>query len=115
MSDRIDVEALSELREIMEDDFGMLLDQYISVSHELIDEMDGYLLRDDREALSRNAHSLKGSSMNLGAKALAQRCAVLEEQAKETCSSDRLEALIRGIAEEYQGTVVDLEVLRNQG
>lgn len=115
MSHRIDIEALSELREIMEDDFGMLLDQYISVSHELIDEMDEDLQRDDREALSRNAHSLKGSSMNLGAKALAQRCGVLEEQAKETCSADSLEALIRSIAEEYEGTVVDLEALRNQG
>ncbi len=113
MSHRIDVGALGELREIMEDDFGLLLDQYISVSHDLIVEMDADLLRDDRVALSRNAHSLKGSSMNLGAKVLAERCAVLEEQAKERCSDDSLDALIRAIAEEYKGTVADLEMLRN--
>ena len=112
MNHRIDLEALSELRDIMEDDFGKLLDQYISVSHELIIEMDADLLRDDREALSRNAHSLKGSSLNLGARSVARRCAVLEEQAKETCSPDSLAALVRGIAEEYQGTVVDLKALR---
>ena len=114
MTHNVDVERLNELREIMEGDFGMLLDHYISVSLELIDEMDADLSRDDREALSRNAHSLKGSSMNLGATALARRCAVLEEQAKEACSIDSLEALIRGIAEQHQGTVTDLQVLRNQ-
>ena len=98
----------------MEGEFLLLLDQYIAVSFELIEEMDANLLRDDREALSRNAHSLKGSSMNLGAKALAQRCAVLELQAKEACTADSLEALILGVAEEYQVTVADLEILRDQ-
>ena len=114
MTHRIDVEALNELREIMKDDFDMLLDHYVSVSLELIDEMGTDLSRGDREALSRTAHSLKGSSLNLGAKALAQRCAVLEQQARETRSADSLEALIRCIAEEYQGTVTDLQALRKQ-
>ncbi len=53
MSLRIDVEALGELREIMEDDFGVLLDQYISVSQDLIVEMDADLLRDDKNKPKR--------------------------------------------------------------
>ena len=52
--------------------------------------------------------------MNLGANALAERCRVLEERAKESCASDDLEELIRRIADEYRDTATDLKTLLDQ-
>ncbi len=80
MSDiHVDRKVLSDLQEIMESNYVSLLETFLEDSEGRIRQ-----LREARSAeeLGRVAHSLKGSSSNMGALGLAELCRQLEERVK---------------------------------
>ena len=56
-----------------------LVDTYIEDGRSQVEGLRAALDRGDTEALVRAAHSLKSSSLNVGALALGDRCRALEE------------------------------------
>lgn len=79
----LDLEALSTLKEIMEDDFGLLIDTFINDSSERLATLAQEIERGDSDAVRRSAHSFKGSSSNIGALRLAELCLIIESQGNE--------------------------------
>jgi CheY-like chemotaxis protein/HPt (histidine-containing phosphotransfer) domain-containing protein len=67
-----DIRMLSELLDILE-----------SQSEALINEIVTGLERDEQDTVKRAAHTLKGSALNLGAKALADVCQKMERAAED--------------------------------
>jgi HPt (histidine-containing phosphotransfer) domain-containing protein len=76
----LDRDVLSTLREVMEDEYPMLLDTFLADSEKRL-----LLLRkaEDPVMLMDAAHSFKGSSSNMGATRLTELCSELEQRAKQ--------------------------------
>jgi histidine phosphotransfer protein HptB len=83
MPERLDQELLRELQLLMEEDFGSLLEAYLKDSEQRFYEATEAWEAGDFDRLSRSAHSLKGSSSNIGAVALATLCGDLESLARD--------------------------------
>lgn len=79
----LDNEALAELREVMEDEFDVLIRTYLSDSCERIDVLRSSLSERDAEAFTKSAHSFKGSCINIGAPRLGLLCSDAELAGKE--------------------------------
>jgi HPt (histidine-containing phosphotransfer) domain-containing protein len=79
----INQEALSDLKDIMEDDFGLLIETFIADSHVRIDALEKALADNDADAVRSAAHSFKGSSSNICAPLLADICKDLETCGRE--------------------------------
>ncbi|TVP55239.1 MAG: Hpt domain-containing protein [Halomonadaceae bacterium] len=74
----LDHEALSELQEVMEDEFEILISTFLQDSSERIQHLHQALESEAADDFSKAAHSLKGSSINIGATVLGERCKVAE-------------------------------------
>ena len=81
----LDTEALERLFEITGGDqafFDELVDTYLDDGEAQLTAMRQAAASDDAEALMRPAHTLKSSSANVGALALAEQCRSLEADAR---------------------------------
>lgn len=100
MTKHLDDTLIGELRELMEDDFAILLDAYLTeapIQKAAIEEaFDDF----DPDALRRSAHSLKGSSANIGATLLADVCHKIEASA-HGANVDELAGLLAGLTLEF--------------
>jgi HPt (histidine-containing phosphotransfer) domain-containing protein len=74
----IDSQILATLRDVMGDDYALLIDTYLSDSATRIDSLTTALANHDADTVRRAAHSFKGSSSNIGAPRLAEYCGVME-------------------------------------
>ncbi|MEL7399321.1 MAG: Hpt domain-containing protein [Pseudomonadota bacterium] len=81
MTQSIDSDNLEMLKEVMEDEFGLLLQTYIEDCQSRIPQMKEQLAGTKVDELRRNAHSLKGSSSNIGAIPLSDLARQLEDLA----------------------------------
>ena len=77
----LDYDAIKTLKEIMEDDFFLLIDTFFQDSDTRILTLRTLLHSTDSDAIRRAAHSFKGSCSNLGALYLADLCGALEHKA----------------------------------
>lgn len=77
----LDYDTLNGLREIMEDDFRLLIETFIQDSRDRLSTLLQYANTTEMDNLRRAAHSFKGSCSNIGAIHLAQLCADVEERA----------------------------------
>lgn len=82
MSKIIDVETLSSLAEIMGDDMGMLIETYIDDCTGKVTSICAMNLDTDQDAIFKVAHSLKGSSRNIGVTEFADYCGEAERLAR---------------------------------
>ncbi|CAI8825945.1 Hpt domain-containing protein [Pseudomonas sp. YuFO20] len=90
--EHLDLDALSALREVMEDEYPKLLDTFLSDSEERL----GLLRKAQQGAqLIEEAHSFKGSSLNMGAVRLAELCGQLEKSANSLSSLDISELIAK--------------------
>ncbi len=108
--DHVDVDQLSELKEIMEDEFQTLIDTFLADSTSKIELLEGAISAADPEELRKVAHSLKGSSSNICAAQLSELARQLEHLGKE--------GSVDGASEIYQQLKSEFamvsEVLQNQ-
>lgn len=77
----IDSQILATLRDVMGDDYALLIDTYLNDSATRIESLAIEVNRGDADAVRRAAHSFKGSSSNIGASRLADYCGVMETMA----------------------------------
>jgi len=93
----LDRDVLSALREVMEDEYPMLLDTFLADSDARMKQLQKAC---DAETLGSVAHSFKGSCSNMGAIRLAQLCNELEQRSKQK-SLDGIEKLVGEIDGEF--------------
>ena len=82
MSNVIDAETLDSLAEIMGDDMVMLIETYIDDCTGKVAEICTMDLASQQDDIFKMAHSLKGSSRNLGVTEFADYCAEAERLAR---------------------------------
>ncbi|MFO7706354.1 MAG: Hpt domain-containing protein [Halopseudomonas sp.] len=70
----LDPAVQSSLRELMHDDYPLLLDTFIQDSEKRLATLALSLAQQDWETFRQTAHSFKGSCGNMGAQALQQAC-----------------------------------------
>ena len=75
----IDNQVLASLREVMEEEYPILLDTFLVDSDERLRLLREALHNGDAAAMRHAAHSFKGSCSNMGAPLLASLCKQLEE------------------------------------
>lgn len=98
MTDKhVDREALSLLREVMEDGYPELLDTFLADSESRLHELQKTA---DAKVLSEVAHSFKGSASNMGAVRLAALCHELEAESKDKSPSE-IARLVADISSEF--------------
>lgn len=79
----VDQEHLAMLKEIMDDEFLVLLDTYLTDSDMRLEVLHDTLRSDDTDAFFKAAHSFKGSSGNIGAMKLSELCKHAEKKGRE--------------------------------
>lgn len=77
----LDYDALNALKEVMEDDFGFLIETYLKDSKDRLVVLHELVISENADLIRRTTHSFKGSSSNLGAVYLASLCSVVERKA----------------------------------
>lgn len=77
----MDQEVLAELQDIMGSDFGKLVKSWQDDTHERVAAMEAAIDAEDGVQLRQVAHSLKGSSSNLGARSVVDICIEMEKLA----------------------------------
>lgn len=83
-NEHVDEAILVELQEIMEDDFPVLLETYIVDSQTKLEALNEAFTLQDLDKIRNVAHGFKGSSLNMGAHALAGLCASVEDFARNS-------------------------------
>lgn len=78
----LDQAALQELQAVLGTDFPVLVQTFVADSETRIATLRAVIADADHAAVRDAAHSLKGSSLNLGALHLADLCLQLEQQAR---------------------------------
>ena len=79
----INQDIFNNLKELMEDEFSNLIDSYLEDAPKLMEDILNSSRDADLKVLVRAAHTLKSSSNNLGATALANRALEIETLGKE--------------------------------
>ncbi|AZT84427.1 Hpt domain-containing protein [Marinobacter sp. NP-4(2019)] len=79
----LDEEALAELKDVMEDEFEVLIHTYIGDSVDRLASIRDALEEGNADALVKAAHSFKGSSINIGAPRLGVLCLEVENAGRE--------------------------------
>lgn len=106
-SSHVDIEALETLKEVMEDEFQLLIDTFVQDSTDRLGALREALANGDADGLRRAAHSFKGSSSNIGAIPLSEICFVIEEGGR----NNQLDGLDQKLAEaeaEFEAVKVEL-------
>ena len=107
----VDSGTLDELCEVMGDDIVELLDAYLEDTANRLDELNR-AVDSAPEVLVSVAHTLKGSSANVGARVFAERCAVVHQRAVADGSDPQLQALVSGLGAEFERVRSALESYR---
>lgn len=107
----LDTSAIETLKEVMEDEFNLLLDTFFEDSVQRIQDLRTECQQQNAEAFRRSAHSLKGSASNLGATGLAGLCLKAEEMGLSG-DLNGAESLLEQIDAEYRLVSASLESYR---
>lgn len=99
---RIDTESFQNLENAIGNKVGEIIDAFFADTPNYIDQIDNALNKQDWSQLHATAHSLKGSSRNLGANMFASICREIEELSQEEDISDsQISQRIVDLREEY--------------
>ena len=90
----IDDSTLAILQEAMGDDFAELVPVFIESTRNILDQLKIAFDQQDIEAFTRQAHSLKSSSANLGGLILSEIGAKLEEAGHQGQLPDSAEFIL---------------------
>lgn len=97
----LDEEALTELQDVMEDEFDILIETYLKDSSDRIVYLRNAIGTSDADAFAKAAHSFKGSSINIGAPQLGALCLKAEEAGKHN-RLDEATKVVDAIESEFQ-------------
>ncbi|MEW6766121.1 MAG: response regulator [Pseudomonadota bacterium] len=108
----VDADTLEQLRQALGDDIDGVIDFFLEYLPGQIDALRKATSLDQADVLRREAHSLKGSAGNLGARELARLCGALEHDAREG-RLDTAPACLQRIEQETQRVRETLLAVRN--
>jgi CheY-like chemotaxis protein len=94
--------------------FGELLDVYISELPAMIKHINSANENGDHKNLNFYAHKLKGSSMTLGIKPIAEACEELEAIAKGQNLNGRTKELSEELVKKFEQVIQELEVIKEK-
>jgi HPt (histidine-containing phosphotransfer) domain-containing protein len=110
-----DPATLEQLRELIDGDdtsfLNDLFESYLSTAKDSIDSLRG---DSDQEVLRRAAHTLKGSSLNIGASRVADLCRQLENALRSQAPSDllarvaQIESRVQQVHDNYASAITQL-------
>lgn len=83
-----DADALSSLREVLEDDLDELLENFVQYTPPIIEDLIVAAQSCDTEQLASIAHTLKGSSGNLAIHGFSRLCMNIETMARNGQADD---------------------------
>lgn len=83
MSQPVDTDNLEMLKEVIGDDLKDILQSYLDVAPATLSNIKQAIANGDTDGLRLHAHTLKGSSANIGATELPPLCLVLENKGKD--------------------------------
>lgn len=106
-SRHLDHEALSELKDVMEEEFDILISTFLEDSAERIVHLRQALTDRQVETFTKAAHSLKGSCINIGAPELGELC-LAAEMAGRDGNLDQGAEQLEAIEKEFQQVSQDL-------
>jgi HPt (histidine-containing phosphotransfer) domain-containing protein len=99
--DLLDMDTLNDLRTMLDDGLDELLQEYLSDSQQLVQELIVAAGQGDTEKLISLAHALKGSSGNLGVSHVYHISQALEQDARDGRLEDA-PARVSELQQEYQ-------------
>jgi HPt (histidine-containing phosphotransfer) domain-containing protein len=99
----VDTEQLNNLKELFNKDFQPFLQKYFSDFEQTEQEMKVAFENNETVVLSKLAHFLKGSSLNMGAPDLANACSKIEVASKQG-DLNELKAAYRELEQLYPRT-----------
>jgi HPt (histidine-containing phosphotransfer) domain-containing protein len=97
----LDEALFEELRDILEDDFPLLVTAFIQDSALRVEDLQLALARGDAESVRTTSHSLKGAAANLGLTQLVELCRQLEEAGRMADLEDK-QPLLQQIRQQQQ-------------
>ncbi len=106
----IDKNIIASLQEIMGDAFSMLISTFIKDTGKLIHSLAELQQQNNLEVFTRNVHSIKSSSANVGALQLSEIAANLEAQGKSGDISNTA-TLIEQLGKEFTQAYDELNAL----
>ena len=92
-SARLDSQVIAELQALLEDEFSDLIAVFVRDAQHRLEQLTEAIQAQDASTALMSAHSLKGSSANIGCAELGRLCDQVEEHAKAS-RLDRCEALM---------------------
>lgn len=109
---KLDAETLDALREIMGENFNLIIETFLSSSEGLIEDLKNGFSTMDFSVINKAAHPLKSSSRQVGAIDLATCAEKIEHLAADE-NADGLEALFAECQKQYSEAAIDLKALLN--
>lgn len=100
--------VMQELQELLEDEFNELLQAYIHDVLSKVAEIEQLKITEDLQGIRHVAHSLKGSSINLGIEGFSQQCSEMEIHAKNG-NQEALTMVMETFRDNAQALVQSLE------
>ena len=86
--EELDLQNLSTLQELLGERFKELVETFVRDSVERLQDLKSAIAERDSSNIIQHAHSLKGSSRNIGAYPLADLCDHMEKQARSGTIAD---------------------------
>lgn len=97
-------ETIDQLKQLLGDEFSALVNAFEQDNRKHLKSIEQLIDNDEAEQVSRQVHSIKGASSNLGAIELASVCQQLEAQAKDGDLSNAKELLAQ-IHQEFEKAI----------
>jgi PAS domain S-box-containing protein len=107
--------SLSAMKEAIGSVFDELIPAYLQQSDEMINSMLNLLENNDIETLERFAHSMKSSSLNVGAESVSTLSLTLEDMSRNNTDKEDLKQQIECVINEYKHAKSALLKYHEQG
>ena len=111
VGEAVDRATLDALLEVMGEDLVELIDTFLDDTSERLAQLARAVETRDQELVTV-AHTLKGSSANVGARRFSERCAAVHQRAKRDTSDPDLSALVGGLVDEFAKVRSELAAYR---
>jgi len=109
--DKLDAETIDTLKEVLGDEFGLLMETFLEDVPVKLKQLNEAVQQNDVEALERLAHTLKGSSGNIGAHALSSACATMVNACRQK-DTEQAAGQLDSIIAEFEAVRPALEALK---
>ena len=107
-SARIDAAMMAQLKELLGERFGELVERFIQDGERRISLLRSAVVQPDFDVVHAEAHGLKGSSRNIGANVLGTLCGDLEQSGKDR-SVANLPTLFAAVEQEFAAVCAELK------